>query len=429
MNHHHHHQRPLHGTTFYFLNDENDLGDIRKGLERLGATCLQPPRDTHKNVNITHVVAEYVDDWDDSWESARERIENFSTTTTTTTTKTKTTTKEPFVVSDWYVSVCIQRQQLVPLTSSSLLFFAPRRFWETLLSGFVFALDPSAKFVDQEERFEVNKLVTTLGAAIHDLEPPGTPFTHLVGRSNVEFSGVSIPTTYTRVTREWLEECCRQGRVVPAPAKKEETTRPPLRQINTLSFVDDDNKNKNKNNRKNEKKQKKLKVVATTTTTTTTTATTMREENEKNNKENKEIKENKEKEEDSFSSFNGASSLSEFMESMDKRAAALSESKSGNVLPRKKRNTASEYVKNWKQVHAYIKSFVNHQTNLYATAEQRLVEVSQTDATKEYPLEHDKKYKHKWKTELCKLKQYLDKNDNATADKIKAIWSLESSLR
>jgi len=169
--------------------------------------------------------------------------------------------------------------------------------------------------------------------------------------------------------------------------------------------------------------------VVVATTTTTTTATTMREENEKNNKENKEIKENKEKEEDSFSSFNGASSLSEFMESMDKRAAALSESKSGNVLPRKKRNTASEYVKNWKQVHAYIKSFVNHQTNLYATAEQRLVEVSQTDATKEYPLEHDKKYKHKWKTELCKLKQYLDKNDNATADKIKAIWSLESSLR
>ena len=134
-------------------------------------------------------------------------------------------------------------------------------------------------------------------------------------------------------------------------------------------------------------------------------------------------------EEDSFSSFNGASSLSEFMESMDKRAAALLESKSSNVLPRKKRNTASEYVKNWKHVHAYIKSFVNHQTNLYATAEQRLVEVSQTDATKEYPLEHDKKYKHKWKTELCKLKQYLDKNDNATADKIKAIWSLESSLR
>jgi hypothetical protein len=30
---------------------------------------------TYKNVNITHVVAEYVDVWDDSWESAR--IENF----------------------------------------------------------------------------------------------------------------------------------------------------------------------------------------------------------------------------------------------------------------------------------------------------------------------------------------------------------------
>ena len=83
----HHHQRSLNGTTFYFLNDENDLSDIRTELERLDATCLQPPRDTHKNVNITHVVADYIDDWDDSWESARERIENFSTTTTTTTTQ------------------------------------------------------------------------------------------------------------------------------------------------------------------------------------------------------------------------------------------------------------------------------------------------------------------------------------------------------
>jgi hypothetical protein len=114
---------------------------------------------------------------------------------------------------------------------------------------------------------------------------------------------------------------------------------------------------------------------------------------------------------------------------MDTRVASLLGSESGNVLPRKKRNTASEYVKNWKQVHAYIKSFVNHQTKLYAIAEQRLVKVSQTDATKEYPLEHDKKYKHKWKTELCRLKHYLDQNDNATANKIKAIWSLESSLR
>ena len=70
----HHHQRSLNGTTFYFLNDENDLSDIRTELERLDATCLQPPRDTHKNVNITHVVADYIDDWDDSWESARERL-------------------------------------------------------------------------------------------------------------------------------------------------------------------------------------------------------------------------------------------------------------------------------------------------------------------------------------------------------------------
>jgi hypothetical protein len=141
----HHHQRSLNGTTFYFLNDENDLSDIRTELERLDATCLQPPRDTHKNVNITHVVADYIDDWDDSWESARERIENFSTTTTTTTTRPTRSLVKPAITSRTLSLCFVQTVSVSPvrdeITSQLSRSFQPtarksppsrrRRFYQT----------------------------------------------------------------------------------------------------------------------------------------------------------------------------------------------------------------------------------------------------------------------------------------------------------